>query len=103
MLKFLNRKPNQTDTEFVRKVKFLIRKGEAIAGARFVGLNEDQIHFGSSFYDRRKFDKSSSYEDDIQQTIELLRKVKPHQVLQQEILKIRTEPTKYALILFWKL
>ena len=27
-----------------------------------------------------KFDKSSSYEDDIQQTIELLRKVKPHQV-----------------------
>lgn len=46
-----------------------------------MGLNEDQIHFRDlPFYDRRKFDKSSSYEDDIQQTIELLRKVKPHQV-----------------------
>ncbi|WP_407534838.1 glucosamine-6-phosphate deaminase [Elizabethkingia miricola] len=78
---FDQKKPNQTDTEFIRKVKFLIRKGEAIAGARFVGLNEDQIHFQDlPFYDRRKFDKSSSYEDDIQQTIELLREVKPHQV-----------------------
>ncbi|ODM53461.1 glucosamine-6-phosphate deaminase [Elizabethkingia meningoseptica] len=78
---FDQKKPNQTDTEFVRKIKFLIRKGEAIAGARFVGLDEDHIHFQDlPFYDRRKFDKNSSYEDDIQQTMELLRKVKPHQV-----------------------
>ena len=78
---FNHKKPNQTDTEFVRKVKYLIRKGEAIAGARFVGLDENHIHFQDlPFYDRRKFDKGSSYEDDIVQTMELLRQVKPHQV-----------------------
>lgn len=78
---FKNKKPNQIDTEFVRKVKYLIRKGEAIAGARFVGLDENHIHFQDlPFYDRRKFNANAGYEDDILQTMELLRAVKPHQV-----------------------
>ncbi|KAF5277276.1 hypothetical protein FQR65_LT16052 [Abscondita terminalis] len=32
------------------------------------------------FYDRQKFSKNVSFEDDIVQTMELLRKVKPHQI-----------------------
>lgn len=78
---FKNKKPNQVDNEFVRKIKFLIRKGEATAGARFVGLPEENMHFQClPFYERRKFDKNFPFEDDVILTMELLRKVKPHQV-----------------------
>ncbi|PRD54777.1 glucosamine-6-phosphate deaminase [Sphingobacterium gobiense] len=78
---FKTKQPNQVDPEIIRTVKALIRKGEAIAGARFVGLPDDNIHFQDlPFYDRGKFSKEVSYEDDIQQTMGLLRKVKPHQV-----------------------
>lgn len=78
---FAEKKPNQIDTEIVRKIKAIIRKGEAIAGARFVGLPNENIHFQDlPFYDRGKFSKTVSFEDDILQTMELLRAVKPHQV-----------------------
>jgi len=78
---FKTKKPNQVDPEIIRIVKALIRKGEAIAGARFVGLPDENIHFQNlPFYDRSKFSKDVSFEDDIQQTMELLRQVKPHQV-----------------------
>lgn len=78
---FASKKPNQIDTDIVRKIKALIRKGEAIAGARFVGLPASNIHFQDlPFYDRQKFSKNVSFEDDIVQTMELLRKVKPHQI-----------------------
>ena len=78
---FKTKKPNQVDPEIIRTVKGLIRKGEAIAGARFVGLPNENIHFQNlPFYDRSKFSKDVSFEDDIVQTMELLRQVKPHQV-----------------------
>ncbi|TDQ75964.1 glucosamine-6-phosphate deaminase [Sphingobacterium yanglingense] len=78
---FKTKKPNQVDPEIIRTVKGLIRKGEAIAGARFVGLPDQNIHFQNlPFYDRTKFSKEVSFEDDIVQTMELLRKVKPQQV-----------------------
>ncbi|WP_437919302.1 glucosamine-6-phosphate deaminase [Sphingobacterium sp. LRF_L2] len=78
---FETKQPNQVDPEVIRTIKALIRKGEAIAGARFVGLPDENIHFQDlPFYDRGKFSKEVSFEDDIQQTIELLRAVKPHQV-----------------------
>ncbi len=78
---FKTKKPNQVDPEIIRTVKGLIRKGEAIAGARFVGLPDENIHFQNlPFYDRTKFSKEVSFEDDIVQTMELLRKVKPQQV-----------------------
>ncbi|MBL1409605.1 glucosamine-6-phosphate deaminase [Sphingobacterium faecale] len=78
---FKTKKPNQVDPEIIRTVKGLIRKGEAIAGARFVGVPDENIHFQNlPFYDRTKFAKEVSFEDDIIQTMELLRKVKPQQV-----------------------
>ncbi len=39
------KKPNQVDTPEIQTVKGLIRKGEAIAGARYFGLEDDHIHF----------------------------------------------------------
>lgn len=78
---FKTKLPNQADSELVRTVKGLIRKGEAIAGARFVGLSDDRIHFQDlPFYDRSKFSKDFTFEDDILQTMELLNSVKPEQV-----------------------
>lgn len=76
-----DKKPNQIDTQELLTVKGLIRKGEAIAGARFAGLPDGNIHFQNlPFYDRGKYSKTLDYEDDILQTMELLQQVKPHQV-----------------------
>jgi len=76
-----DKKPNQIDTPELLTVKGLIRKGEAIAGARFAGLPDDHIHFQNlPFYDRGKYSKTLDYEDDIQETMALLQRVKPHQV-----------------------
>lgn len=78
---FKSKQPNQSDTEAIRTVKGLVRKGEAIAGARLAGLPDPRIHFMDlPFYDRSKFDKNVSYEDDINQTMQLLREVKPQQI-----------------------
>ncbi len=82
MRNFISKKlPNQTDPEAIRTVKKLIRKGEAIAGARFAGVTDERIHFQDlPFYDRSKFEKQVDFEDDIIQTMELLQQVKPHQI-----------------------
>ena len=75
------KRPNQPDTAELRTVKGLIRKGEAIAGARYAGLKDEHIHFMDlPFYDKGKLSKNVSYEDDILQTIKLLQEVKPHQI-----------------------
>jgi len=82
MADFLKTKlPNQSDTAAIRTVKGLIRKGEAIAGARLAGLEDQRIHFMDlPFYDRSKAQKDISFEDDILQTMELLQEIKPHQI-----------------------
>jgi len=75
------KQPNQRDPQEIETIKGLIRKGEAIAGARFVGLDDAHIHFQNlPFYDRRKVSREISYEDDILQTMALLQQVKPHQI-----------------------
>ncbi len=82
MKQFLQTKsPNQPDIPELLTVKGLIRKGEATAGARFAGLSDTNIHFMDlPFYDRLKVTNKVDFEDDIVQTMELLRKVKPQQV-----------------------
>ncbi|RYU90926.1 glucosamine-6-phosphate deaminase [Mucilaginibacter terrigena] len=79
---FLNAKqPNQADIDVIKTIKGLIRKGEAIAGARFVGLHNDHIHFMDlPFYETTKTQPSVNYDRDIEQTKALLKKIKPHQI-----------------------
>ncbi|MBB2150334.1 glucosamine-6-phosphate deaminase [Pedobacter gandavensis] len=75
------KQPNQVDTPELQSVKGLIRKGEAIAGARFCGLDDDHIHFMAlPFYESGKTKKNPVTERDIELTMELLQKVKPEQV-----------------------
>jgi len=76
-----SKRPNQADINEILIVNGLIRKGEAIAGARFAGLPDENIHFQNlPFYDRAKYAKNISTEDDIVQTMELLQRIKPHQI-----------------------
>ena len=77
-----NKQPNQVDTKEIQTVKGLIRKGEAISGARYAGLNDDHIHFMNlPFYEVGKTTRNSvGTEEDIRLTMELLKRVKPHQV-----------------------
>lgn len=82
MRSFLEKKqPNQVDTKEIQVVKGLIRKGEAISGARYAGLKDDHIHFMAlPFYELGKTQKNPVSEADIKQTAELLQSIKPQQI-----------------------
>lgn len=80
--KFIARKKsNQVDTPAIRSIKGLIRQGEAKATCRYVGIKDENIHFlNLPFYETGAIEKKAMGEKDIKVTMELLRKVKPHQV-----------------------
>ncbi len=72
---------DQMDTAEIRAIKGLIRRGEAKATCRYVGLTEDRCHFmNMPFYETGAIEKNPLGEDDILITMELLQKIKPHQV-----------------------
>ena len=76
-----NKEPGQVDSEIVKEIKGLIRKAEARAGARFVGIPEDNMHFlNLPFYETGTVKKKPLGKDDIEITKDLIRKVKPHQI-----------------------
>ncbi|TSJ43748.1 glucosamine-6-phosphate deaminase [Mucilaginibacter corticis] len=78
---FATKQPNQIDTPEVRDVKGFIRKTEAISGARYAGLKDENIHFMAlPFYETGKTKKNTVSEEDIKLTVDLLQKVKPQQV-----------------------
>ncbi len=82
MREFIQKKqPNEIDLQEIMDVKAFIRKSEAIAGARYAGLEDSNIHFMAlPFYETGKRVKSPVTERDVELTMELLQKVKPHQV-----------------------
>ncbi|MGQ7944649.1 glucosamine-6-phosphate deaminase [Flavobacterium sp. WC2509] len=81
-LEFLNNKKNsEIDIPEVRNIKGLIRKGEAQATCHFVGLPDSQIHFMElPFYETGTIEKKPLGEEDIQITMDLIEKIKPHQI-----------------------
>lgn len=75
------KKPGELDTSAIRSIKGLIRRCEAKATCRYVGIAEQNYHFMNlPFYETGAIDKKPMGEEDIQITMELLRKVKPHQI-----------------------
>jgi len=82
MRRFIEKKqPNQVDLPEIRDVKAFIRKTEAIAGARYAGLGDENIHFMAlPFYETGKTVKSPVTDKDVELTIELLQKIQPHQI-----------------------
>jgi glucosamine-6-phosphate deaminase len=76
-----NKKPSDIDIPEVRNIKGLIRKGEARATCQYVGLPDDQIHFMElPFYETGTITKKPLGEEDIQLTMDLIKKIKPHQI-----------------------
>lgn len=76
-----SKKKDQMDTQDIRAIKGLIRRGEAKATCRYVGLPEGRWHFmNMPFYETGTIEKKPLGEEDILLTMELLRKIKPHQV-----------------------
>ncbi len=80
--KFLSgKKTNQRDTPEIRGIKGLIRRCEAKATCRYVGLPDGRAHFlDLPFYETGTIEKKPMGEEDIRITIEILQQIKPHQV-----------------------
>ena len=77
----LGKKKNQIDTADIRSIKGLIRRCEARATCRYVGLTDDRCHFQNlPFYETGTIQKNPMGEEDVLLTMELLRKLKPHQI-----------------------
>ncbi|GAB2821480.1 glucosamine-6-phosphate deaminase [Ferruginibacter profundus] len=75
------KKSSEKDTEEIRAIKGLIRRCEAKATCKYVGLKEAQIHFQNlPFYETGTIEKNPMGEADVQITMDLLKEIKPHQV-----------------------
>lgn len=75
------KKSTQTDTAQIRAIKGLIRRCEARATCRYVGIPEQNIHFQNlPFYETGTIEKKPMGEEDVQLTIALLNKIQPQQI-----------------------
>lgn len=76
-----NKQPGDIDTPVVQKIKGLIRRGEAKAACRYVGISDDNVHFlDMPFYETGLIQKQPIGEEDVQIVMDLLQGVKPHQI-----------------------
>jgi glucosamine-6-phosphate deaminase len=76
-----SKKPSDIDTLEIRAIKGLIRRGEAKATCRYVGLKDENIHFMNlPFYETGTIEKKPMGEEDIRLTMALLRELKPQQI-----------------------
>ena len=75
------KKSTEKDTAEIRAIKGLIRRCEAKATCKYVGLKDEQIHFQNlPFYETGTIEKKPMGEDDIEITMALLQKIKPQQI-----------------------
>jgi len=75
------KKSSGIDSPEIRNIKGLIRRCEASATCRYVGIPETGIHFlNLPFYETGTIQKNPMSEADILITMELLQSIKPHQV-----------------------
>jgi glucosamine-6-phosphate deaminase len=76
-----SKKTSQVDTAEIRSIKGLIRRCEARATSRYVGLKDENVHFlNLPFYETGTIEKNPWGEEDIAITIELLQAIKPQQI-----------------------
>jgi len=76
-----SKKSTHLDTAEIRAIKGLIRRCEAKATCRYVGIKENNYHFMDlPFYETGAIEKKPMSELDIRITMDLLKEIKPHQV-----------------------
>lgn len=75
------KKPATIDSPEVLTIKALIRRGEAKAACRYVGIPENHIHFlDMPFYETGLVKKKPLGEADVNLIVKLLEEIKPHQI-----------------------
>ena len=75
------KKSSEKDNPEIREIKGLIRRVEARATCKYVGLNDDQIHFMNlPFYETGTIEKNPMGPEDIELTVKLMREIKPNQI-----------------------
>lgn len=76
-----NKKPDKIDSPEVRKLKGFIRKREAIAATRYIGISDSNTHFMNlPFYETGRIKKNPASKKDVLITASLIAKIKPHQI-----------------------
>ena len=76
-----NKNSSEKDTQEVRLIKGLIRKGEAKATCRYVGLPDENAHFlNMPFYETGLVEKKPIGAEDIKIVADLIEEIKPHQI-----------------------
>jgi len=79
--KIKSKKDNGVDDDEVRKLKSIIRKREAVAATRFLGVLDKNVHFlNMPFYETGTAKKRALSEADIDIVTNLIEEVKPHQI-----------------------
>ena len=76
-----SKKSDHIDTAEIRAIKGLIRRCEAKATCRYVGLKDENYHFlDLPFYETGAIEKKPMSELDIKITMDYLNKLQPHQI-----------------------
>jgi len=76
-----NKTPGTIDTEEILNIKTIVRRSEAKSACRYIGIKPENVHFlDLPFYETGLVKKSELKKGDIDITIDILRKVKPHQI-----------------------
>ncbi len=67
--------------EEIRKIKALIRRGEAISACRYYGLPDSHVHYlDLPFYETGRVEKAPLSGDDVTLIRNLIEEIKPHQI-----------------------
>lgn len=75
------KKPGEVDSPEVQTIKGLIRRGEAKAACRYVGIPDDHVHFlDMPFYETGRVKKKPIGEEDVRIVRELIEAIEPHQI-----------------------
>ncbi len=75
------KKESEKDSPEIRSIKGLIRRCEARATCKYVGIPVDNIHFMNlPFYETGTIEKKPMGQEDVDLTVKLIREIKPHQI-----------------------
>ncbi|MDC9724074.1 MAG: glucosamine-6-phosphate deaminase [Urechidicola sp.] len=82
IIDFLSQKKNnEIDTLEVQNLKGLIRRSESYAATRYVGLEDEFVHFlDLPFYETGTVKKKNLTDEDINLVANLIEEIKPHQI-----------------------
>lgn len=76
-----HKKPGDVDTPELQKIKALIRRSEARAGAHYCGVKPENVHFlDMPFYETGRVKKRPLSDQDVQIIMDLLEHVQPQQI-----------------------